>query len=312
MDGDGDFRFPARAAAYDWSMALVPFDEYRRRLAVLVAAGLLAAAPAIAQPPPRSPAATLATVLKTLLDEARLAKTEEQLPRQDADFAHQGGQQPLPPLIVGRHLIRRADRDPFVDAYVRWQLTSFEPTLPEMTDREFERFLSELPPMLENPRANGSLLGDINAALGAGALPESTQTALRRRLDTLAAQASRARTMNRPAMNLYDWVSSQLPQTGARALQLQLARLGALVDAGWPSDAAKSRLEELFNASARDRSFTAEQRRLVASQAQRLAGRTRVFLTSARIDQGALVAQFNDTGVYDFDVKRWTRALFRH
>ena len=293
-------------------MAPVPFDGYRRRLAVLVAAGLLVAAPAIAQAPPRSPAATLATAIKTLLDEARLAKTEEQLPRQDADFARRAGQQPLPPLIVGRQLIRRADRDPFVDAYVRWQLTSFEPALPEMADREFERFVSELPPMLENPRANASLLGDVNTALGAGALGESTQAALRRRLDALAAQTGRARTMNRPATRLYDWVARQLPQTGARALQLELARLDALVDAGWPSDTAKSHLEDLFNASARDRSFTPDQRRLVASQAQRLAGRTRVFLTGARIDQGALVAQFNDTGVYDFDVKRWTKALLRH
>lgn len=293
-------------------MAPVPFDGYRRRLAVLVAAGLLAAMPAIAQPPPRSPTATLATALKTLLDEARQARAEEQLPRQDADFAHQAGQQPLPPMIVGRQLIRRADRDPFVDAYVRWQLTSFEPTLPEMTDEKFERFLSELPPMLENPRANASLLGDINAALRAGALGASAQAALRRRLDALATQASRARTMNQPTMRFYDWVASQLPQTGARTLQLQLARLDALVDTGWPSDAAKSHLEKLFNASARDRSFTPDQRRLVASQAQRLAGKTRVFLTSARINQDGLIAQFNDTGVYDFDVKRWTRALLRN
>ncbi len=293
-------------------MAPVPFDGYRRRLAVLVAAGLVAAAPAIAQPPPRPPAATLATAIKTLLKEARLAKTDEELPRQNADFARQAGQQPLPPMIVGRQLIRRADRDPFVDAYVRWQLTSFEPALPEMTDREFERFLSELPPMLENPRANGSLLGDVNAAIRAGALSESSQAVLRRRLDALAAKAGRARTMNQPTMRFYDWVASQLPQTGTRVLQLELARLEALIDTGWPSDAAKSHLEELFNASARDRSFTPDQRRLVASQAQRLAGRTRVFLTSARIDQGALIAQFNDTGVYDFDVKRWTRALLRH
>ncbi len=293
-------------------MAPVPFDGYRRRLAVPVAASLLVAAPAMAQPPPGSPAATLATAIKTLLNEARLAKTEEQLPRQDADFARPAGQPPLPPLIVGRQLIRRADRDPFVDAYGRWQLTSFKPALPEMTDREFERFLSELPPMLENPRANVSLLGDVNAALRAGALGESTQAALRRRLDAVAAQTGRARTMNQPATRLYDWLAGQLPQTGTRVLQLELARLGALVDTGWPSDAAKSRLEELFNASARDRSFTPEQRRLVASRAQRLAGRTRVFLSSARIDQGALVAQFNDTGVYDFDVKRWTKALLHN
>ncbi len=259
----------------------------------------------------RAPTAALGEAMKRLTDEAKQAKDHHRLARQEANFARDF-QHTLPPMIVGRQLIRRADRDPFVDAYVRWQLTSFEPTLPEMTDREFERFLSELPPMLENPRANVSLLGDVNAALGAGALGESTQAALRRRLDALAAQTGRARTMNRPATHLYDWVANQLPPTGARALQLQLARLDALVDAGWPSDTAKSHLEDLLNASTRDRSFTPDQRRLVASQAQRLAGRTRVFLTSARIDQGALVAQFNDTGVYDFDVKRWTRALLRH
>ena len=31
----------------------------------------------------------------------------------------------------------------------------------------------------------------------------------------------------------------------------------------------------------------------------------------ARIDEGAVVAQFNDTGVYDFDVQRWTKAILR-
>ncbi len=151
----GRLSVPSRTGAYDWSMAPVPFDGYRRRLVVVVAAGFLVAVPAIAQPPSRPPAAILATAIKSLLEEARLAKTEEELPRQNADFARQAGQQPLPPIIVGRQLIRRADRDPFVDAYVRWQLTSFEPALPEMNDRAFERFLCELRPMLEYPRGNG-------------------------------------------------------------------------------------------------------------------------------------------------------------
>ncbi len=300
-----------RPGAYDWSMMLASSDGSYLRLAALIFATLLPTLAVTAQPEQRSPAAVLATAVKTLADEARLVKTDGQLPRRDADFAREFNLS-LPPKLVGRRLVRRVDRDPFVDAYVRWQLTSFDPTLPQkMADGAFQRFLRDLPPMRESPRAREALIGEMNAAIRAGILSERTQLALGRRLDALAKQTRQARMMNRPAMRFYDWVASQLPQTGAQVLQLELTRLNGLVNAGWPSDAAKSQLEELFNASARDESFDAEQRRLVAEMTQRLVGRTRVYLAGARIDEGAVVAQFNDTGVYDFDVQRWTKAILR-
>ena len=54
-----------------------------------------------------------------------------------------GGDLPDTPDFAERHpatvdmdelrqvLVKRAHRDPFTDAYVRWQLTSFDPGLPE-------------------------------------------------------------------------------------------------------------------------------------------------------------------------------------
>ena len=302
---------PCRRKAYDWSMMLTSFEGNRPRLAVLILAIVLPRMTVMAQPVLQSPAAAMATAVRTLADEARLIKNDKQLPRRDANFAQEFGQS-LPPELVGSRLVRRVDRDPFVDAYVRWQLTSFDPALRPMADRAFQRFLRDLPPMVESPRAREALIGEINAAIRSGQLSQSEQLALGRRLDGLAKQTREARTMNRPTGSFYDWVASQLPPTGARVLQLELARLNALVNAGWPTDTAKSQLEELFNASARDESFDADQRRLVAEMTQRLVGRTRVYLTSARIDEGAVVAQFNDTGVYDFDVQRWTKAILRN
>ena len=302
---------PCRPRAYDWSMMHVCLDGKRPRLAVLVFAAVLPTVTVMAQPAQQSPAAAIAMAVKTLADEARLVKTDAQLPRQEADFA-QELERSLPPELVGSRLVRRVDRDPFVDAYVRWQLTSFDPTLPQMADGAFQRFLRDLPPMLESPRAREALIGEIYAAIRSGKLSQPEQLSLGRRLDALAKQTRQARTMNRPTMSLYDWVASQLSPTGARMLQLELARLNAMVDAGWPTEAAKSQLEELFNASARDESFDAEQRRLVAEMTQRLVGRTRVYLAVARIDESAVVAQFNDTGVYDFDVQRWTKAILRN
>ncbi len=297
--------------AYDWSMMLASFDGNCPRLAVLILAALLPTAMVTAQPAPRSSAAALATAVKTLADEARLIKNDEHLPRHDADFA-QGFEQSLPPELVGSRLVRRVDRDPFVDAYVRWQLTSFDPALPQMADQAFQRFLRDLPPMIESPRAREALIGEIYTAIRSGKLSQTEQLSLGRRLDALAKQTRQARTMNRPTVSLYDWVASQLPPTGARVLQLELARHNALVNAGWPTEAAKSQLEELFNASAGDESFDADQRRLVAEMTQRLVGRTHVYLAGARIDEGAVVAQFNDTGVYDIDVQRWTKAILRN
>ena len=271
----------------------------------------LLAASVIAQSQDRSPAAVLSASIKSLIQEARQAKTDQRLPRQEANFARTV-ESSIPPSLVGRKLVRTADRDPFIDAYVRWQLTGFGPTLPAMNDRQFQRFLSDLPSMIGNPRAAESLLSAVNAALGAGVLSEAAQEAMTRQLDRLAQQTGRAQSMNRPATRLYDWIAGELPTTGIRPLQLQLVRLNALVDAGWPVERAKSKLEALFAASARDRSFTTEQRRLVASQAQQLIGKARATLRSARFVEGALIAEFDDTGVYDFDVRRWTKSISRN
>ncbi len=261
-------------------------------------------------PPERQsrPASALAEAIKRLTEEARQAKTGQRPARSRADFVKDFGRE-VPLASVGNKLRRRLHRDPFIDAYVRWQLTSFEPALPEMSDRQFERFLAELPRLTENPRADHSLIASLGAVVRTGPLTERERTSISRVLDDLAERSSRARTLNQPALAFRSWLERGLPPQGAAGLQVALERVAALIEAGWPVDRLKARLDERFRANAGLASFTDEQRRRVAEQAYRLAGRQRLYVTSARIEEETLAVNYGETAVYDFDVRRWVKLM---
>ena len=270
-----------------------------------------AASTTSAQSKQRSPNAVLAQAIKTLTDEARQAKETQQLPRQKADFAKTFNQT-LPCKLVSRKIIRQINRDDFVDAYVRWQLTSFNPTLPELDDREFARFVSSLPKLLDHPRADKMLLSDINKAIRVGILDEKSQEQLSSKITEYTKMTSVASALNLPNTRFRTWILSQLSNTSTRPIQLKLDQLAKTVQAGWPVDRIKTQLDKLFEKSDRDKSFTLKQRQTVARQAQMLIGMNRVFLARANITDGTISADFGDSGVYDFEVRRWTRSILHN
>lgn len=287
-------------------------SQYIRIAAFLMALMLAGAASTTSgQTQTRSPNAILAEAIKTLTDEAHEAKETQQLPRQKANFATSFNQT-LPTELVGRKISRQINRDDFVDAYVRWQLTSFDPTLPKFNDREFARFISSLPKLLDHPRADNALLADINKAIGAGILDEKSQEQLSSKITECTKKTSVASSLNLPNTRLRTWILSQISNTGARPLQIKLDQLAKTVQAGWPVDRIKTQLDKLFEKSDRDRSFTIKQRQTVVRQAQKLIGMNRVFLARANISDGTISADFDDSGVYDFDVRRWTRSILHN
>lgn len=287
-------------------------SQYLRIAALLIVLMLTGATSTTSgQTQTRSPNAILAEAIKTLTDEARQAKKTQQLPRQKADFATSFNQT-LPSELVSRKIIRQINRDDFVDAYVRWQLTSFDPTLPELDDREFASFVNSLPKLLDHPRADKLLLSDINKAIRAGILDEKSREQLSSKITECTRMTSVASALNIPNTRLRTWILSQLPQTGAKPIQLKLDQLSITVQAGWPVDRIKTQLDKLFEKSDRDRSFTIKQRQTVARQAQMLIGINRIFLARANITDGTISADFGDSGVYDFEVRRWIRAILHN
>lgn len=276
----------------------------------LVAVLLLAGTPSIAnaQSKQRNPNAVLAEAINKLTDEALKAKETQQLPRQKADFAKSFGQS-LPSEFVGRKIVRRNHRDDFIDAYIRWQLTSFNPVLPKLNDRQFAGFIKSLPKLIDNPRADKALLADINKAIRAGILSDKSQEQLSSKITECAKNTSIASALNLPNTRFRNWILAQLSKTTIRSLQLKLDQLAKTAQAGWPIDRIKTQLDELFIKSDRDNTFTIKQRKTITTQAQRLIGMNRVYLARANIAQGTISADFGDSGVYDFDVNRWTRAI---
>lgn len=258
--------------------------------------------------PPKNDRALLSEAISTLKREAREARKSGELPRSRPDIAGEMGVA-IDAALVGRSMTRAADRDSFVDAYVRWQLTSFDPSLPALDAAEFERLLMQLPPLIDNPQADQRLLEMMNRAVQAGQLGEADQAYLNAALNDMTAQTSRASAMNRPALGLRDWLARAMRDDVVRHVQCGLVRCAALVQAGWDVQRAKRDVERRFERAASGPALTEEDRQGLARQARRLLEYQRVRIGSARIVEGAAAVEFVDTGVYDFDVNRWLRLI---
>ncbi len=259
-------------------------------------------------PAPRPPSAVLASALRNLIGEATQSRADGALVRSAPNVAASVSE-PLPAELIASKIIRPVDRDPLVDAYVRWQLTSFGPTLAPMSDREFNRFVATLPDIEPNPRADPAVLAEFDRIRDAGVLTEPMQERVAQRLDELERRLSTARRLRRPGEELRKWALKQASADGERRLRLQLEHLAARIGAGWGADDLKRQIEQAFERLARDPGFDQADRREIAQVVRQLIGHHCMFVGSARIEGGALIVEYDVAAVYDFDVSRWLRPL---
>lgn len=114
--------------------------------AVIIVLVLTAALPALAQTHPAAQRVNAQQLVRQLADEARAALGPDAKfpPRDKPDVAASVDGTLSSPEVV-RILQRKLDRDPLVDAYVKWQLLSFEPNLSGLSAREAMRVVDALP-----------------------------------------------------------------------------------------------------------------------------------------------------------------------
>jgi len=274
-------------------------------------AAQLIGSPVHAQSKPQrdqSSAAVFQEAIHLLADEAQQSLVKQQLARPAPNFAAEF-KKAIPAQLVGQKIIRPLHRDPFIDAYIRWQLTSYNPKLPDLDARQFDKMLDELPKPIQNPRADRDLINTLVAAGKAGALSASAQESMNKQLNDLSEHTSLAAALNQATLDLRTWLRNQLPKTGERTLLAGLEQCNALVETGWPVDDAKARLDEDFKASDRDPHFTNEQRQSVINHMRSLIGKRDLYVTSASISNGRLAVEYADTAIYDFDVRRWAKSV---
>ena len=253
--------------------------------------------------------ASVPEVIGRLVREAEAVQRGERDARRRPDFARSYGE-PLPLHRVARALGRSHHRDPFIDAYVRWQLTGFDPPLPD-DDRAFERLLASLPALVPNPMADRGLIDDLTRISREAALSPAQLATLEERLKEIGTAAKAARDKTRPAVGLRVWIATRTGERGARAIQTRLERCRALIQAGWNPEATKTDIEKCCARSADDAAFARADRERVAAQAATLAGTRRPFIASAQIIGDRLSIRFEDAAVYDFDTRRWARTILR-
>ena len=252
----------------------------------------------------------LAAAIHTLIEEAHKAQQDHTLPRGSADLVRTIGG-PVPVELIARQIITRQHHDDFIDAYVRWQLTSFNPALPAMEDARFRRLMDQLPRMVRNPRSDRDLIERFSAAQAAGGLAEADLRRANELLNELEERSTIALRLNTPALGLRDWLEVRLAGNSSRLSQARLERCHAMIEGGWPVESLKSRLQQFFQAAADDMDFEPPQRRAVSQQAERLAGRRVPLIASVRIIESSLSITYDEAAVYDFEVRKWIKTLMQ-
>ncbi len=262
-------------------------------------------------PPRRDDQNRLPGVVELLAAEALLVKEGTMAMRSDASsFAERLTWTPEPAALLAA-IARPQHADPFVDAYVRWQLTGLAGGPAILDDRVTGQLLDHLPRLVDNPRAEPRFVARLERAATAGALAPSELQRVRGELAAIEAAAARAEALNRAAEGFLGWVQERLadaaPQdTGHRPILLA-ARLAACVGGGWPSGRAKA---DLTRALSEGPAPAGPSRRRLEASLQRLAGVQRQFLEQVTfLADGSIRVDFATAAVADDDVERWLTLL---
>ncbi len=255
------------------------------------------------------PIRSLESIIAVLIEEANAAREAGQFAHDEPSFATRCD--PPPRLEEIRDAImHRQHEDGFVDAYIRWQLTSFDPPPPELDDAAFLDAMDATPPLLENPNAAPALLDLMGRVEAAGALSAENTEKLRRHVEGLNDQVMRIEELNRPAREWRAWVAEHLGDTGARPRLWMVENLAAHISAGWPVSELKGDLSRNFTDSVKDQGFTAEGRQAVVLALSRLIGPGRKYFhdLTYRAD-GSVSVTLRTAAVDREDVETWRRRL---
>ena len=246
---------------------------------------------------------------KLLIAEAEQAKETKQLPTLSADFAKRFNKQ-IPAEDLTAAILERVHRDTFIDAYVRWQFTSFDPALPDFTDQQFAQFMNNIPSFIDNPRADSETVYSMKNLSKSGRQLNNQWQQFEEFVSTLDSKTQLAEIFNEPARSFADWVQTKLGKTGHLPRLWLLARCAATIDAGWSTQSIKTKISRQFTDSVKDETFTSDQRRHVIKQAQRIVDRKRVFVNEITyLADGSVRVSFSTCTVTQKNVKNWSDRL---
>jgi len=254
--------------------------------------------------PPAKKGAVIKSALKQLEAEAREVMKAPLFSLESPDFASRSDQAIEQPDLFDAST-RPQHRDPFIDAYIRWQLTSFDFELLDLDDRDFEKLMQQAPAMVANPRADEELVARFAQAEKQPTSPTDSKH-LREVAKELDRRTEVAATFNRPAEQWREWLESEFAGNTARQLHLKMERAAATIRAGWPSREAKAALTKAFKAAAMDSTLTDLDRHAIAAHARTLTGMKRRSINEITFAaDGSVSVTFTSAAIDKDDVNKW-------
>jgi hypothetical protein len=280
-----------------------------RRLAALALFLALCAARSAAGQGAVTPTDALKAAVSELAAEAEAIVVRKEVPKGEPDYAGRCAHD-VSPDEIAMALLHRTHREPFVDAYIRWQLTSFDPKLPELDERAFAKFMDQAPEMVENPRADAALLDLFERAEKAGKLQPRELDRLRATYAELEKRTKLAELMNRPAEEFRAFIDKKLGETGVKPRLWLLEECVATIQAGWPTRSVKTRISKSFLAAANEVDMPREHLRLLAAQTEKLKAMSRRYVNEITIlADGKVHVSFSTASVTEADVDKWINRL---
>ena len=267
---------------------------------------------AISQQDPQramSPTAKMQAVLRQLREEAIAAQKGQQPMRDEANFALETTLSP-PLDLISQNLIRTQHRDPFIDAYIRWQLTGFNPTFPQLPNRKQQDVLRKLPTLTANPLSDPAVLNRVNELLQIPILTEQEQLQIITEYTKLTDAQRRAAKNNVPATKLRMWLIKSFPPQSRAGLEVRVELVATMVGSGWAAVGPKNLLQSGCEMAGQNQELSKADRESIALLLKKLTGLSSTMVDDLRTGDFALQADFRSSTIQDFEVREWTRLLY--
>ncbi len=280
--------------------------------AAMLACVMMLSSAATAQTRPSREKPALHRAVELLTQEAQQARKDQVLPRSEPNFAADFTDEiPRDELLAA--ITQSTNRDAFIDGYVRWQLTSFNPPLPALDERQMLKLMAGAPPMLANPCAEPSMVTAFERAKNTPRLSQRDADRLRETWENLRRQRTITEAFNAPALGWRKWIEHQLPARGPHKILWQIERVASTVNAGWDARNVKGELTRMsreLGSSAGDLALSPGQTQLVCQQIERMKDlRSRYIEDIALLANGGVSVSLFNAFVSNQDINRWIEAL---
>ncbi len=158
-------------------------------------------------------------------------------------------------------LLKKQDRKSIAcDAYIKWELLSFNPDLSNLDNRTFDKLLATLPAFVQSPAADPAKLKRFEKlAYMSGRDPQAAKK-LQSEWDVMRVTISQQKLLNVPATQFREILLDQMPLEGPRRIRVMLQWLADNINAGIDTRSIKSAITKELKTRRIDETLTDKDR----------------------------------------------------